>query len=99
VDGNVRGQKNSPFFIRSFSLEQWEEVVALWRRAGIQLSRSDTPEKIQKKRERDPQLFLIAETEDGRIIGAVMGSYDGRRGWINHLAVDPNCQGQIWVRA
>lgn len=40
--------------IRSFSLEQWEKVVALWRRAGI-------------------QLFLVAETEDGRIIGAVMG--------------------------
>ncbi|RNB83102.1 GNAT family acetyltransferase [Brevibacillus nitrificans] len=80
--------------IRSFSLEQWEEVVTLWRRAGIQLSRSDTPAGIQKKLERDPQLFLIAETEEGRIIGAVMGSYDGRRGWINHLAVDPDCQGQ-----
>lgn len=28
------------------------------------------------------------------IVGAVMGSYDGCRGWVNHLAVDPGYQGQ-----
>lgn len=31
--------------------------------------------------------------KDSFIIGVVMGSYDGRRGWINHLAVDPEYQG------
>ena len=28
-----------------------------------------------------------AKTADGAIIGTVLGSDDGRRGWINHLAV------------
>ena len=40
------------------------------------------------KLERDRDLFLVAE-DDGQIVGVVMGAWDGRRGWINHLAVAP----------
>ena len=46
---------------------------------------------MRKKLERDPDLFLVAE-EEGRVIGAVMGAWDGRRGWIYHLAVHPAVQ-------
>ena len=50
------------------------------------MGRSDTFEEIQKKIQRDPDLFLLAEAE-GEIIGTVIGGYDGRRGMIYHLAV------------
>ncbi|WP_103107854.1 GNAT family acetyltransferase [Brevibacillus reuszeri] len=80
--------------IHPFSLHQYAEVIDLWLRAGLQLSRSDTVEGLRQKLERDPELFLVATTEAGNIVGAVMGSYDGRRGWVNHLAVDPGYQGQ-----
>ena len=53
---------------------------------GVHVGRSDTPQEIEKKTLRDPDLFLIAE-EDGRIIGSVIGGYDGRRGLLYHLAV------------
>ena len=53
---------------------------------GVSLGRSDTSEEIQKKLERDPDLFLVAE-EDGQIIGTVIGGFDGRRGLLYHLAV------------
>jgi putative acetyltransferase len=53
---------------------------------GVVVGRSDTPEEIKKKIERDPDLFLIAENEEG-IIGTVIGGFDGRRGMIYHLAV------------
>jgi ribosomal protein S18 acetylase RimI-like enzyme len=43
------------------------------------------------KLQRDPDLFLIAE-DRGEILGAVMGAWDGRRGWINHLAIRPDHQ-------
>ncbi|MGI5916782.1 MAG: GNAT family N-acetyltransferase [Anaerolineae bacterium] len=49
---------------------------------------SDTRPKIAKKLKRDPELFLVAESDDGRVIGVIMGAWDGRRGWIHHLAVD-----------
>ena len=45
------------------------------------------PEEIQKKLQRDPDLFLVAEAQ-GRLIGTIIGGYDGRRGLIYHLAVE-----------
>jgi ribosomal protein S18 acetylase RimI-like enzyme len=56
---------------------------------GINVGRSDTPEEIQKKLKRDPDLFLVAELNE-EIIGTVIGGYDGRRGIIYHLAVHEN---------
>ncbi len=78
--------------IRSFDPNvDLQAVLNLWRTAGtgIQLSPSDRPEEIHKKLQRDPDLFLIAE-EEGRIVGAVLGGFDGRRGMVYHLAVDPS---------
>lgn len=79
------------FTLRTFRFpEDYQAVYDLWSRAGpgIQLRKSDEPEEVAKKLQRDPDLFLVAEAE-GRIIGAVMGGFDGRRGLIYHLAVDP----------
>ena len=42
---------------------------------------------IKQKTSHDPDLFLVA-IEDNRVVGAVMGGYDGHRGWIYSLAVD-----------
>jgi ribosomal protein S18 acetylase RimI-like enzyme len=76
--------------IRSFVWEDLPGVLALWGGAGpgIHLGPSDTPEAIRRKWELDPDLFLVVE-EAGRILGAVLGGYDGRRGIVYHLAVAP----------
>ncbi len=29
---------------------------------------------------------------DNKVVAAVMAGYEGHRGWINYLAVDPSCQ-------
>ena len=72
--------------IREFQLTDYEKVVELWREAGIVLRPGDEREGIELKLQRDPDLFLVAE-EDQQILGVVLGAWDGRRGWINHLAV------------
>jgi ribosomal protein S18 acetylase RimI-like enzyme len=72
--------------IREFRLEDYEKVAELWKTAGIELRPGDEREGIELKLERDPDLFLVAE-DDQQIIGVVLGAWDGRRGWINHLAV------------
>lgn len=77
--------------IRAFRYPQdYEAVVHLWQgmEKGIRLGASDAPQEIEKKLQRDPDLFLVAE-EEGRIIGSVIGGFDGRRGLIYHLAVHP----------
>ena len=77
--------------IRTFEMRDYEQVVALWRAAGISLHLSDDATGIEHKIERDPELFIVGEL-DGQIVGAVLGCYDGRRGWVNHLAVAPDYQ-------
>lgn len=75
--------------IRTFRFpEDYEAVYRLWAEAGdgIHLRRSDEPDEIEKKLRRDPDLFLVAEM-GGRIVGAVLGGFDGRRGMMYHLAV------------
>lgn len=42
---------------------------------------------IKQKTARDPDLFLVA-LEGDKILGTVMGGYDGHHGWIYSLAVD-----------
>jgi ribosomal protein S18 acetylase RimI-like enzyme len=64
------------------------DARALWADSGpgVNLGRSDEPAEIEKKLERDPDLFLVAEA-DGKLVATVIGGFDGRRGMVYHLAV------------
>ena len=75
--------------------EDYPAARFLWDNAGpgIHVRRSDEPAEIQKKLQRDPDLFLVAETQ-GRLIGTVIGGFDGRRGMIYHLAVEADFRQQ-----
>ena len=70
-------------------------ALELWQNAGagVRLGPSDAPQEIEKKLQRDPDLFLVAEL-DGRLVGTVIGGFDGRRGLVYHLAVAPSERGQ-----
>lgn len=77
--------------IREFRFpEDYPAVYQLWDTAGpgIHLRKSDEPAEIAKKLERDPDLFLVADS-GAKIVGTVIGGYDGRRGMMYHLAVSP----------
>jgi ribosomal protein S18 acetylase RimI-like enzyme len=79
----------SEFHIRQFNFDNdYDRVLSLWQsiETGMNVGRSDTPEEIQRKIERDPDLFLISEM-NGEIVGTVIGGFDGRRGMVYHLAV------------
>ncbi len=85
-----------PVNIREFCFpNDYAPTLKLWENieVGIHVGRSDTPEEIQKKLKRDPDLFLVAELNE-EIIGTVIGGYDGRRGIIYHLAVHKNVREQ-----
>jgi ribosomal protein S18 acetylase RimI-like enzyme len=77
--------------IREFRIEDYPIVRDLWQIAGLTLRPGDELEDVKLKLRRDPELFLVAERDD-RIVGCVMGGWDGRRGWIYHLAVKPEHQ-------
>lgn len=74
--------------IEKFSMKLYDEVVQLWKKAGISVGSSDSKEEIERMLERNPNLFLIGKIKE-KIIAVVMGGFDGRRGYVHHLAVDP----------
>jgi ribosomal protein S18 acetylase RimI-like enzyme len=74
--------------VRAFRVSDTEAVLSLWERSEISRPWLDLRAEIVEKVKRDRSLFLVAE--DARVvIGVVMGAYDGRRGWVYHLAVEP----------
>lgn len=82
--------------LREFSFpNDYDRTITFWHgiEKGMNIGRSDTPEEIQKKLQRDPDLFLIAEINN-EIVGTVIGAFDGRRGMIYHLAVHQKFRSQ-----
>ena len=77
--------------VKRFQASDYVLVAKLWKRAGLRVRRGDDKESILRKMKRDPELFLVA-SRNGVMIGTVIGGWDGRRGWIYHLAVDPKQQ-------
>ena len=75
--------------IRPFQPSDEPAVVNLWRRCDLLRPQNDPHKDIARKRHVRPDLFLVAEV-DGIIAGTVMAGYDGHRGWINYLGVDPD---------
>jgi len=73
-------------------MKDYDKVVSVWRESGLRNSPGDSREEIRIKIRRDPELFLVAEDSDGKIIGTLLGGWDGRRGWIHHLGVLPSHQ-------
>ena len=79
--------------IRPFVEADEAAVVDLWRRCGLLRPWNDPKRDIARKLTTQRELFLVGE-EDGRIVAAAMAGYDGHRGWVNYLAVDPERRGQ-----
>ena len=79
--------------LRECVIEDHAAVLSLWHGCGLHPSRSDSVEGMARKLARDPQLFLLA-VQDDEVVGSVLGSFDGRRGWINRLAVRSDLRGK-----
>jgi ribosomal protein S18 acetylase RimI-like enzyme len=77
--------------IRAFREEDTEAVVALWEACDLTRPWNDPRKDIARKLGVQREWFLVAE-DDGRVVGSVMAGYDGHRGWVNYLAVDPSQQ-------
>jgi ribosomal protein S18 acetylase RimI-like enzyme len=65
-----------------------DDVIDLWNRCNLLRSWNDPKKDIKRKIKVNPELFLLGFI-DNRLIATVVGGYDGHRGWINYLAVDP----------
>src|SRR3954469_15837962 len=74
--------------IRDGCAEDAEAMLDLWRRAGPTPSITDTAEAVGRAIAHPAAWVLLAEA-DGQLIGSIIGTFDGWRGNIYRLAVDP----------
>jgi ribosomal protein S18 acetylase RimI-like enzyme len=77
--------------IREFKIEDEQEVIDLWIKCNLVKPWNNPKLDIMRKLKIDKDLFLVGTVED-KIIASVMGGYEGHRGWINYLCVDPAFQ-------
>ena len=61
---------------------------AMWTAAGFRLL-GDDDLGLARLARRNPGLVLVA-AEGTRVVGSALGTWDGRRGWIYHVAVAPS---------
>ena len=75
--------------VRVFETKDSEAVVELWEKCGLLRPWNDPHVDILRKQSVGAELFLVGYIES-RLVACVMGGYDGHRGWMNYLAVDPD---------
>jgi ribosomal protein S18 acetylase RimI-like enzyme len=75
--------------VRCFEDSDEAHVIQLWERCGLLRPWNDPSKDIARKKRMQRELFLVGTIGD-EIVASVMGGYDGHRGWVYYLAVDPN---------
>ena len=70
--------------IREIRAVDGDALRELWKDSGFG-SIGDDDKSLARLARRNPGLVLVA-TEAGRIVGSALGAWDGRRGWIYHVA-------------
>ena len=72
--------------IRSMTIEDYEEVYALWKTISGFAIRSvdDSKEGIAKFLKRNPNTSVVAMA-DGKIVGTILVGHDGRCGYFYHV--------------
>ncbi|UCC16181.1 MAG: GNAT family acetyltransferase [Dehalococcoidales bacterium] len=79
--------------LRQYSSGDEEAVINLWQACNLIKPWNNPHQDINRKLKDSPELFLVG-TINGIIVASVMAGYDGHRGWIYYLAVDPGYRKQ-----
>lgn len=78
--------------VRSFRLGDYAAITSIWRETGLEQTETESVDALAKQLAWDSELVLIAEMDE-KVIGVIVGTIDGTRGYFYRLAVDPSYQG------
>jgi len=78
-----------PVTIRSARPDEIDEILKVWRDAGLGIRPGDAPGSLESLLAHDPESLLVAE-EDGRIVGTLIAVWDGWRAGLYRLGVHPD---------
>jgi len=84
-----------PYPIRTLTIDDYYEMIALWLQCGFKKhpdgrdSRDDIARQIDHHGTRFWGMF-----DGDKMIGSIIADSNGRKGWINRLAVHPDYRGR-----
>jgi N-acetylglutamate synthase len=82
------------YLISQMTINDYEEAVDLWKRCeGIGLSDADERAPINRFLNQNEGLCFVARSGE-KLVGTCLCGSDGRRGYLYHLAVDPDARRQ-----
>ena len=70
---------------REITIEDYEQLIPFWKKNYF-VTEMDNKDRFQLFLEKNPKLSILAE-ENSMIIGTALGSFDGRRGYIQKVVV------------
>lgn len=75
--------------LRRLTIADYDRLLTLWEKAGLPYRPKgrDSREAIAQQMESEKVIFL--GLEEDKLVAAVVVSDDGRKGWLNRIAVDP----------
>ncbi|MBN2415289.1 GNAT family N-acetyltransferase [bacterium] len=75
---------------RTYVPHDYDQLIRLWEEAGLPYKSAgrDRKDRIEQELLHGVGRIILAESQ-GVLVGAVLATHDGRKGWINRLAVLP----------
>jgi ribosomal protein S18 acetylase RimI-like enzyme len=76
--------------LRRLQAEDYDSLLALWQKCELPCRPGgrDARDAVVREMDRTETAF-IGMFDGSQLIGAVLATSDGRKGWINRLAIDP----------
>jgi ribosomal protein S18 acetylase RimI-like enzyme len=74
--------------IRKMTIVDYDSLIALWKEGNIPCRPQgrDSKKNIRLQLQQPTSFYFVAE-DKGKIVGAILGTHDGRKGWINRLII------------
>jgi ribosomal protein S18 acetylase RimI-like enzyme len=79
------------FHIDIYRPDDQAQMLDLWRQCGLIVPWNNPLADIERKLSDSPELFFCGKI-DSNLVASCMAGYDGHRGWIYYLAVQPSQQ-------
>lgn len=84
-----------PRTINRLTIADYDDIVRVWAIAGLPFKPRgrDHRNRVESEMQR-PDSAFFGLSENGRMLAVGLASYDGRKGWIQRVAVDPDRRGE-----
>ena len=81
--------------LRRLGPADYEALCALWRAAGLPTKPEGRDSRAEYERQLSlPNVVFFGLFKGERLVAAVLATHDGRKGWVNRVAVRPDLRRQ-----